>query len=684
MVRRMKPLMPGLISESQSAFVKGRLISDNILIAHEMLHALKTRDSCSKHFMAIKTDMTKAYDRLEWPFLRKALLALAVWKDQAFSRDQAGRPHVTLYLFIMCSEILVQLLQQAESQKGITGLKVAAASPAITHLLFADDSLFFCRANNDEADHLLDIINAYCVASGQSVNQDKSTIVFGKKLPTDRKLSLKIRLRIPNDGGGGLYLGLHESFSGSRVAILRSLTEKLSLRVNGWRSKFLSQAGKEVMLKAVAMAMPTFTMSCFRIPKTVCAEMISIMARFWWQKNEETRGIHWAAWPKISIPKKEGGLGFRDIECFNTALLGKQLWRMLLHPDSLLAQVFRGRYFKDSSPLFAKLGSRPSYAWRSLFSAQAILREGCESRGSRGEHSAMGRPPRSALPLVNNNLVLNDLLLQAGRGWDLNKVAIAIHPEDVQLVTSVSLGSASSDDTDSDRDLLLLVPWILWRLWKARNSLLFSSVDEPATQSLLRAREDLENWKAGLAYEDDTLCEANPTPQLTLNIDLLTGQGWTLCSVDGSWEASRLSCGLGWIILVGGEAGARLGSMAIPNVPSALFTEAEAFRWAVQCLSQTPHRKVHIFSDCKDVISALHDPAAWPSLAPLVYEILDLGQRFEEFEFSYRPRRSNQVADVLARAANQLQTYIPSLDFVIPSWLQLFIQADLQNSVLSI
>ncbi|XP_024010327.1 uncharacterized protein LOC112085351 [Eutrema salsugineum] len=124
--------------------------------------------------------------------------------------------------------------------------------------------------------------------------------------------------------------------------------------------------------------------------------------------------------------------------------------------------------------------------------------------------------------------------------------------------------------------------------------------------------------------------------------------------------------------------------MAIPNVPSSLFAEAEAVRWAVLCLSQSPHRKVHICSDCQDVISVLHDPDAWPSLAPLVHKTFEIGRSFEDFAFSYRPRSYNHAADGLARAASQLQTYIPSLVNVFPIWLQPLVQTDLQNSVFSV
>ena len=71
--QRLKICLPRLISETQSAFVPGRLISDNILIAKEMFHSLRTNKSCQNKFMAIKTEMSKAYDRIEWSFIEALL-----------------------------------------------------------------------------------------------------------------------------------------------------------------------------------------------------------------------------------------------------------------------------------------------------------------------------------------------------------------------------------------------------------------------------------------------------------------------------------------------------------------------------------------------------------------------------------------------------------------------------------
>lgn len=86
--------------------------------------------------------------------------------------------------------------------------------------------------------------------------------------------------------------------------------------------------------------------------------------------------MHWKSWESLCKPKTCGGLGFKDLEAYNLALLGKQLWRMIKNPTSLMARIFKSRYFKNSDPLNATLGSRPSYAWRSIHAAQKLIQQG--------------------------------------------------------------------------------------------------------------------------------------------------------------------------------------------------------------------------------------------------------------------------------------------------------------------
>lgn len=87
--------------------------------------------------------------------------------------------------------------------------------------------------------------------------------------------------------------------------------------------RFLSPAGREVLLKAVITALPTYAMSCFLLPRGILNEITSSMRNFWWSGQKEKQKISWISWKKITACKREGGLGIRDMEIFNLALLAK-------------------------------------------------------------------------------------------------------------------------------------------------------------------------------------------------------------------------------------------------------------------------------------------------------------------------------------------------------------------------
>ena len=106
----------------------------------------------------------------------------------------------------------------------------------------------------------------------------------------------------------------------------------------------LSSAGKEILIKAVAQSIYTYTMSVFQIPMKLCDELDALCAKFWWGQVGNERKIHWRSWDKLSTSKKDGRMGFCDLRAFNLAMLAKQGWRKIQETDSLLYWCFKARY----------------------------------------------------------------------------------------------------------------------------------------------------------------------------------------------------------------------------------------------------------------------------------------------------------------------------------------------------
>uniref|UniRef100_A0A2N9ELG4 Reverse transcriptase zinc-binding domain-containing protein n=1 Tax=Fagus sylvatica TaxID=28930 RepID=A0A2N9ELG4_FAGSY len=117
-------------------------------------------------------------------------------------------------------------------------------------------------------------------------------------------------------------------------------------------------------------------MNCFRLPKAWCDEVNSLIAKYWWGQSKDERKIHWLKWDKLCTSKEDGGMGFRNLHMFNTALLAKQCWRLLTNQQSLFFRVFKAKYFPSCSFLDAQLGSAPSFIWRSFLSGRELLLKG--------------------------------------------------------------------------------------------------------------------------------------------------------------------------------------------------------------------------------------------------------------------------------------------------------------------
>ena len=321
---RLKSIMPEIISETQSAFVSGRQISDNIIIAHEMVHGLRTVEKIAEGWMAIKTDMSKAYDKVEWNFVETLLEKMGfdhIWihwvmacvSSVSFSVLLNGESHgyikperglrqgdpLSPFLFILCAEALVICLNSSEEAGRIHGVRLTDSCPSIHHLLFADDSLLLCKTNSEEGAEILACLKLYGDASGQVVNHLKSSIIFGAKVPEATKTEVKGILGIDQEGGEGSYMGLPECFSGSKIKLLSFIREKLQGHLRGWFSKSLSHGGKEILLKSVCLALPVYAMSCFKLPKDVCTKLTSVMIEFWWSSGNNRKKIPWVAWQKL-------------------------------------------------------------------------------------------------------------------------------------------------------------------------------------------------------------------------------------------------------------------------------------------------------------------------------------------------------------------------------------------------
>jgi len=196
LANRLKLVLSSIISLEQSAFIPGRLITDNILVAFETLHTMDTRLKGNEGFMPMKLDMSKAYARLDWDFLEAMLrkLGFASWwinllmpcvRTVTYSIIINGQTHghivpkrglrqgdpLSPYFFTICAKAMSSMLHNSVRRGDITGIPISRGGTRINHLLFADDSLLFCHANLQEWRHIQGLLARYEAASSQQLNR---------------------------------------------------------------------------------------------------------------------------------------------------------------------------------------------------------------------------------------------------------------------------------------------------------------------------------------------------------------------------------------------------------------------------------------------------------------------------------------------------------------------------------
>lgn len=251
LANRLKILLPEVISETQSAFIPGRLITDNVIASFEINHWMHRKTQGKVGCSALKIDMSKAYDRVEWNFVMGVMRKMGFtntwlnWMHMCMSTVRynfltsghevgpiiperglrQGDP-ISPHLFLLCTEGLSALIQKYQVRGRIHGCKIANGAPVVTHLFFADDSYLFFRATVNEAQCIKDCLRIYERASGQQVNFQKSSIQFSRNTSSDVAAQISQNLQVPvrNDD---LYLGLPKMVARNKWEVFKYIKEKV-------------------------------------------------------------------------------------------------------------------------------------------------------------------------------------------------------------------------------------------------------------------------------------------------------------------------------------------------------------------------------------------------------------------------------------------------------------------------
>ncbi|KAL1827804.1 hypothetical protein ACET3Z_006216 [Daucus carota] len=337
------------------------------------------------------------------------------------------------------------------------GCKIAKNAPTISHLLFADDCYFFLKATKSEASILKSVLQRYEALSGQIINYDKSEIVFSPNTSDDDRVGVCDSFTVRQVQKPGKYLGMPMCVGRNKTEVFGFLTDRVQQRLKGWYNKELSRPGKVTLLSSSAQTLPSFWMSLFLIPSTMCEEIERKMNAFLWGNGANSKGVKWISWSKMCMPKKCGGLGLRELRKFNLSMLAKQGWRLLKGSNPLASAIMKAKYYPNSSFLDAEVGTNPSYVWRSILASIEVIKAGARKRIGNGRDTCIWGVPW--LPEVNNGYVMTPMPVQLqdsrihslmqddGRRWDYDVINDIFQSRDAELIKHIPL--PMKDTTDS-------------------------------------------------------------------------------------------------------------------------------------------------------------------------------------------------------------------------------------------
>ncbi|KAL5545374.1 hypothetical protein UlMin_005061, partial [Ulmus minor] len=365
LANRLREVLEETISMAQGAFVHNRQILDVVLVATEAVEDYRKR---KKRGVIFKVDFEKAYDHVNWDFLDLVLEKKgfgARWRtwmrgcisSANFSIMINGKPRgrfgasrglrqgdpLSPFLFILVADILGRMMDKAVSIGEVKGFKVGREEVVVSHLQFADDTLFLLDPDQSNIQKVHTILNFFSMCSGLKINMNKSSLA-GIHMEDEEVMALAAVVGCEKGSWPMKYLGLPLGGNPNSTEFWNPVVEKVGKRLDGWKKSVLSKGGRLTMIQSVLSSIPIYFMSLFKLPNGVAALLEKMMRQFLWDKEVGGKGKNLVDWKLVCSPKESGGLGIGNLLIRNKALLGKWLWRFPLEQHTLWAAVIRSKY----------------------------------------------------------------------------------------------------------------------------------------------------------------------------------------------------------------------------------------------------------------------------------------------------------------------------------------------------
>ncbi|CAN6173732.1 unnamed protein product [Urochloa humidicola] len=412
LAQRIKHHLPHLIHPSQHAFVKGRHITSNIILAQEIAHSFQLKSWKFPGFM-LKLDLAKAFDRLEWSFVAQAL------RRQGFHDHFIQLVHCCISTASFSVLVNGQAFGSFSAQRGIRQV------------------------------------------TGQTPNWGKSSILFSKHVSTQIKQQIKNLFPVSDLQPNTIHLG-HPLIINQqdRLQAYDFIYDKFRNKLTTLKANKLNHAGRLAYIQSVFASIPIYYMAHVLFSKKLLAKITAIIRQFWWagvKEEDAGKPMNFRAWTDICRDKQEGGLGIKRIDLVNKSLLIKMAWHIVSQKVPHLTAILKAKYYPNHSFWTAPLHTPRSLFWASILKIKTELHKQAFFQIANGNTNIWTHPwapcwtemhdklqdtaPRTGIPNT-----VSDLWLPNSKTWDTHKIELFFGSHSVQQITEIPIINHNSDD----------------------------------------------------------------------------------------------------------------------------------------------------------------------------------------------------------------------------------------------
>ncbi|GKV38629.1 hypothetical protein SLEP1_g46518 [Rubroshorea leprosula] len=316
-----------------------------------------------KRALAFKIDLHKAFDSVDWNYLREVLIDFnlpdqlvrlimfsvtslqlsVIWNGEELPYFQPKRglrqgDPLSPYLFIMVMEKLSHMIMSRLQEHKWTPFRLSRGGLTLSHLFFADDLMLFGKASITQIETIIDCLSEFARRSRLEINLGKSKLFVSPNIQGQLANSFSSACGIPLTHDLGIYLGVPIIHGRVKARNYKYILEKMQIKLAGWKQKSLSLAGRRTLVQSVTSSIPTYTMQKVLLPSNTCSAIDSLNRKFLWGSDIQTNKPHLVHWNDVCLPRRYGGLGVRSAKECNKALIAKLGWQILSGSNSTLLE----------------------------------------------------------------------------------------------------------------------------------------------------------------------------------------------------------------------------------------------------------------------------------------------------------------------------------------------------------